>query len=106
MTHTDFKTSNNDNISSKYHTTGYWDSRYKKCVKNFEWYCSYEQLSDCFYVYCEKYHSILILGCGESRLSSEMMNAGYLNVMSMDISQTLMSKIAINSQNVEGLIMV
>jgi len=72
-----------------------------------EWYCDYKHLSNCIELYGEKYHTFLILGCGDSNIAANMNNDGYMDVMQMDISQTLMKNLGNteNSKNTENLLM-
>lgn len=57
----------------------------------FDWYAEFPELKETFeQQYCmEKSNSILMLGCGNSKLSDQMYEAGYHNILNVDISESV-----------------
>lgn len=77
-----------------YHEVKFWDQRYQDAkLFECEWYAGYQELYSLFYVYCEKFDAILLVGNGDSTLVEDMCKDGYLDVIGMDISSKLMNRI-------------
>ncbi|EIW71333.1 hypothetical protein TREMEDRAFT_37747 [Tremella mesenterica DSM 1558] len=75
-----------------YGTRKYWEHRYtsEKQGTTFDWFLTPEYLlpfvSD---LYPSKESRVLMLGCGNSRLSEVMYDAGYQNIVNVDYSSTV-----------------
>eukprot|EP00657_Telonema_sp_P-1_P002309 TRINITY_DN15400_c0_g1_i1.p1 TRINITY_DN15400_c0_g1~~TRINITY_DN15400_c0_g1_i1.p1 ORF type:complete len:185 (+),score=73.83 TRINITY_DN15400_c0_g1_i1:91-645(+) len=67
----------------------YWDQRYAGSeTPHFEWYASFLELEDKVTSSCKDQEArILIVGCGNSRFSQQMFDAGYKDITSIDISE-------------------
>lgn len=80
----------------EYAQNQFWDDRYKEHKGHFDWYVSWPQLREYLTASEEfllpKNARILMVGCGNSRLSEQMYEAGYENVLSIDISETIVSR--------------
>ncbi|XP_068699197.1 EEF1A lysine methyltransferase 4-like [Montipora foliosa] len=63
----------------------YWDERFSK-EETFEWCKSYADLKHLLCENVQKSDRILMLGCGNSRLSEDMYNDGYRNITNIDFS--------------------
>eukprot|EP00005_Dracoamoeba_jomungandri_P001484 CAMPEP_0174257526 /NCGR_PEP_ID=MMETSP0439-20130205/6644_1 /TAXON_ID=0 /ORGANISM="Stereomyxa ramosa, Strain Chinc5" /LENGTH=133 /DNA_ID=CAMNT_0015340635 /DNA_START=23 /DNA_END=424 /DNA_ORIENTATION=- len=66
----------------------YWDERYSKNREPFDWYQNYQPLKEILTKYIpQSKEPILIVGCGNSRLTEEMVDDGYKpSIVSVDIS--------------------
>ncbi|XP_071096355.1 eEF1A lysine and N-terminal methyltransferase-like [Haliotis cracherodii] len=68
----------------------YWDKFYKKRgAKAFEWYGEYPELCGVLGKYVRPKDKVLMVGCGNSRLSEDMYDVGYTNIVNIDISDTV-----------------
>ncbi|KZT07273.1 S-adenosyl-L-methionine-dependent methyltransferase [Laetiporus sulphureus 93-53] len=78
-----------------YGTKEYWDRRYSQEPENasFDWFKSYADVAPIFReLIHDKGARILMLGCGNSKLSEEMYDDGYRNIVNIDYSGVLISK--------------
>ena len=65
----------------------YWDKRYTEYAgTTFDWLENFETLEPLFDHYCRPEHRFLQVGCGNSVLSEQMYDAGYVNITNIDIS--------------------
>lgn len=64
----------------------YWDQRYGANSSNFDWYMSYQGLKEHLEPYLKSDCRILMVGCGNSRLSEGLYEAGYKSIVNIDIS--------------------
>ncbi|XP_025829266.1 methyltransferase-like protein 13 isoform X2 [Agrilus planipennis] len=72
----------------KFASKEYWDTFFKKRgASAFEWYGEYTELSKHLHKYIKISERILVLGCGNSSLSSDLFDVGYRNIISIDISE-------------------
>ena len=73
----------------------YWDDRYSKAggSASFDWLESYDTLKDILAEILEsKDARILILGCGNAVFSEELYDAGYQNIINVDISPVVIEQ--------------
>ena len=79
-----------------YANPDFWDARFRETEGLFDWYATYEELSDTFEEFCpvKSYgeRRLLVVGCGNSGFSSELHAAGYQQITSIDISSSAISK--------------
>jgi len=81
--------------NEQYGTKEYWDQRYSEEAHNesFDWFKSYADLSDLLHeLIPEKSSRILMLGCGNSKLSEDMWEDGYRNIVNIDYSSILIEQ--------------
>ena len=71
--------------NSKYKTLEYWDERYKE-EESFEWFGGYSNFKNVTENYMQKNDKILVLGCGNSKMSEDIYNDGYSYITNMDYS--------------------
>lgn len=72
---------------AQYGKTEYWDERYTRDPEPFDWYQRWSGVRDIIGEYLKsKSASILNVGCGNSRLSEEMYEDGYTQIMNVDYS--------------------
>ena len=79
----------------EYGTKDFWENRYKENQKTyFDWYAEYPELKETLEgQYCiEKSNSVLMLGCGNSKLSDQMYEAGYQDILNIDISPSVIEQ--------------
>ena len=77
---------------TQYGRTEYWEDRYQKDNKQFDWYQRYAQLQTIFNEYIPKDAKILDVGCGSSRLAEEMHDDDYVDFTNIDISYTVIKQ--------------
>lgn len=80
----------------QYGDDDYWDDRYKDSeTEHFEWYASFleieEKVTSAIH---DSEARILVVGCGNSRFSEQMADAGYPDITSIDISEVVIKKMA------------
>ncbi|XP_064535477.1 eEF1A lysine and N-terminal methyltransferase homolog [Drosophila montana] len=80
--------------------TDYWNEFFKKRgEKAFEWYGEYLELCDQIHKYIKPADKILMLGCGNSKLSMDMYDTGFRDITNIDISPVAVKKmIEINAK--------
>ncbi|XP_001356868.2 eEF1A lysine and N-terminal methyltransferase homolog [Drosophila pseudoobscura] len=73
--------------------TDYWNEFFKKRgEKAFEWYGEYLDLCDHIHKYIKPVDKILMLGCGNSKLSMDMYDSEYRDITNIDISPVAVKK--------------
>ena len=83
--------------SSKRETIGYskktfWDERFSQESGNFDWYADWEQLKPKLISYLTPSSLILNVGCGNSKLAYQMWKDNFKNIINIDISGIVISK--------------
>ncbi|PIN19462.1 Endothelin-converting enzyme 1 [Handroanthus impetiginosus] len=67
----------------------YWDNRYAQDPSTFDWYQKYPSLAPLLRLYIPRHHPILVVGCGNSAFSEDMVDDGYDEVVNIDISSVV-----------------
>jgi len=81
----------------------YWDKRYET-EEHYEWIVGYAELKDIIVRVCaSKSARILNLGCGTSRISEDMYDDGYTNIVNTDISETVINKMRARNVDRPGM---
>ena len=75
----------------------YWDSFFSKRSKAFEWYGEYADLCHVLHKYLKSSCRILVVGCGNSKLSEQLYDAGFQLIDNIDISEVVIRQMS--SQN-------
>lgn len=70
----------------------YWNERFTE-EEHYEWLESFESLRKHLTVLLKLDDKILVIGCGNSNLSSDLYDAGYRNITSLDYSETVINKL-------------
>lgn len=81
----------------------YWDERYKANDTTFDWYVSYEPLSKILTPLMKPDSRILMIGCGNSRLSAQLYEAGYRNITNCDISEVCINQMKNRYKDMEQM---
>jgi len=74
---------------AQYGKVEYWEERYTRDPEPFDWYQRWAGVKDTFTQFIQASHNILVVGCGNSRLSEELYEEGYHNITNIDISGTV-----------------
>mmetsp|Transcript_5592 Transcript_5592/g.7083 ORF Transcript_5592/g.7083 Transcript_5592/m.7083 type:complete len:208 (-) Transcript_5592:1483-2106(-) len=77
---------------AQYGKSGYWDERYTKDPEPFDWYQRYSGVSDKVASFVKKTDHILMLGCGNSRLTEDMYVDGFTSIANIDISKVVIDQ--------------
>lgn len=64
----------------------YWEKFFAKRSVPFEWYGEYIDLCHVLHKYIKRSNRVLMAGCGNSRLSEDLYDAGFENIDNVDIS--------------------
>ncbi|KAK2463612.1 hypothetical protein APHAL10511_004363 [Amanita phalloides] len=79
-----------------YNSKDYWNQRYAQESANdvaFDWFKSYADLAPYLHdLIPDRSSRILVLGCGNSKLSEEMWDSGYKNVVNTDYSTVVIEQ--------------
>ncbi|XP_014218736.1 methyltransferase-like protein 13 [Copidosoma floridanum] len=71
----------------------YWNTFFKnRGNKAFEWYGEFLELSSYLLKYIKPNDDILIVGCGNSTLGMDLYDAGYKNIVNIDVSQVVIKQ--------------
>ena len=89
----------------QYGNKDYWNKRYKSDPEPFEWYQKYTALKPVLSKILSNYQSpkMLILGCGNSRLSEEMYNDGHKHITNVDFSDVCINQMQERYSDYEGM---
>ena len=77
---------------AQYGKPEYWEDRYQKDKEPFDWYQRYSGVKDMITQYIKPEFTILMLGCGNSKMSEDMFEDGYQNITNVDISFTVIKQ--------------
>lgn len=77
-----------------YGESAYWNERYANAeTEHFEWFCDFDQMESKVKAAVPDVGArVLVIGCGSSRLSGAMYDAGYESVTSIDISDVVIGQ--------------
>ena len=67
----------------------YWEDRYAKDKEPFDWYQKYLGVKDVMTQYIKPDFKILMVGCGNGKMSENMYDDGYKNITNVDFSATV-----------------
>lgn len=70
---------------------GYWEERFTEETE-YDWLLSYEQLRTHLIPLLKVSDKILIVGCGNSRLSAGLYDAGFTDIVNIDFSATVIER--------------
>lgn len=72
-----------------YGEPSYWDRRYSEEQGPFDWYQKYSALAPLIDLYLSRSHRVLVVGCGNSAFSEDMVDDGYEDIVNIDISSVV-----------------
>lgn len=74
----------------------YWEKFFKlRGDKAFEWYGEYENLCGLIHQYIKQTEKILMVGCGNSKLSESMYDVGNItNIVNIDLSANVIQQMS------------
>ena len=75
-----------------YSKKSFWNERFEKDNSNFDWYADWDQLENSFRPILKEDSKILMVGCGNSKMSSQMYNSNFKDITNIDISDVVISK--------------
>ncbi|XP_020700456.1 EEF1A lysine methyltransferase 4 isoform X2 [Dendrobium catenatum] len=71
----------------EYGDAEYWDARYwEQAGSSFDWYQRFSALRPFINKFIPSCSKILMVGCGNARISEDMVKDGYVDIMNIDIS--------------------
>ncbi|XP_041658276.1 EEF1A lysine methyltransferase 4 [Cheilinus undulatus] len=88
--------------NSRYKDVDYWDERYKT-EQCYDWLGSFSKFQHLLQKHVNKKDSILILGCGNSSMSSDMYKAGYRSITNIDYSSVCISAMSARHSDCPGM---
>ncbi|XP_018532354.1 EEF1A lysine methyltransferase 4 isoform X2 [Lates calcarifer] len=88
--------------NSRYKDVDYWDERYKT-EQCYDWLGSFSKFQHLLEEHVKKEDGILILGCGNSSMSSDMYSAGYRSITNIDYSSVCISTMAARYNDCPGM---
>merc|ERR1712070_79338 len=74
---------------AQYGQLSYWEDRYTNDKEVFDWYQRYEGIKDIIAAYVSYEAKVLMVGCGNSRLSEEMYEDNIKDITNIDISDVV-----------------
>ncbi|XP_068933446.1 EEF1A lysine methyltransferase 4-like [Petaurus breviceps papuanus] len=79
--------------NSEYREAQYWDERYQHALDTapYEWFCDFDAFRDLLEPELQPEDRILVLGCGNSALSYELLCGTFPNVVSVDYSPVVVT---------------
>ena len=72
----------------------YWDKFFSKRSTPFEWYGEYTDLCHVLHKYLKPSNEVLVVGCGNSKLSEDIYDAGFHVIENIDISEVVIRQMA------------
>mmetsp|Transcript_44350 Transcript_44350/g.84822 ORF Transcript_44350/g.84822 Transcript_44350/m.84822 type:complete len:328 (+) Transcript_44350:564-1547(+) len=83
----------------------YWDARYlRDSCGSFDWYQRYSSLKTLINLHIpDKHARILMIGCGTSNLSEDMVLDGYTNIVNIDVSTVCINHLALKHKDIKAL---
>ena len=70
----------------------YWDKFFQKRSSPFEWYGEYLDLCHVLHKYIKQQNKILVIGCGNSKLSEDLYDVGFESIENIDISEVVIKQ--------------
>jgi len=72
--------------NKSYSTREYWEERYKKDTKTYDWFKEWDDLKEILLKFINVNNKILMVGCGNSTLSEKMYQDGFTKIENIDFS--------------------
>ena len=84
---------------TQFQTKEYWDSFFQKRSSPFEWYGEYLDLCHVLHKYLKPQNKVLIIGCGNSKLSEDLYDVGFQGIENIDISETVIKQMTVKNKD-------
>lgn len=84
---------------TQFQLKSYWDQFFSKRSTPFEWYGEYMDLCHVIHKYVKAGNRALVVGCGNSKLSEDMYDAGITGITNIDISEVVIK--TMGARNIE-----
>ncbi|XP_046388750.1 EEF1A lysine methyltransferase 4-like [Ischnura elegans] len=88
--------------NSSYKDVNYWNDRYTK-EDSYDWFKSYDAFKHLIKACVSSDDRILMLGCGNSKLSELMYEDGYRNIVNVDYSEVVINRMKEKCMNMAGM---
>ena len=85
----DFIAARNEEYKSK----DYWDRRFEQ-EDEYEWLVQFNDVRHTLETLLQSEHRILVVGCGNSRFSADLYDAGFRNIVNIDYSEVVIHKMS------------
>ena len=86
-----------------YGRADYWDERYRANDTTFDWFVSLEPLKDLLLSHLKSHHRVLVLGCGNSRLSPSLYDHDIQHIVNVDISEVVITQMRSRYREMERM---
>lgn len=86
-------------MTGTYAQKDYWDQRFEKSTGYFDWYVGWKELKSTLNPYINYEDNILMVGCGNSKMSECMYQEGYNQIVNIDISSVIINKMIEESKS-------
>ena len=77
----------------------YWDTFFTKRNAPFEWYGEYLDLCHVLHKYLKPQNKVLVIGCGNSKLSEDLYDAGIHAIDNIDISEVVIKQMTARNKD-------
>ena len=86
--------------SKEFGSKSYWEDFFSKRRDVFDWYCEFPTLLPIIKNFCTENSKILVPGCGNSSLSENLYDIGYLSIFNIDISNVVIKSMITKNEKV------
>ena len=76
----------------------YWDNFFTRRTSSFEWYGEYTDLCHILHKYLRTSSEILVVGCGNSKLSGDLYDAGFHKINNIDVSSIVIQQMMLKNK--------
>ena len=77
---------------TQFQVKDYWDKFFQNRSSPFEWYGEYLDLCHVLHKYIKQQNKILVIGCGNSKLSEDLYDVGFESIENIDISEVVIKQ--------------
>lgn len=84
---------------SQFQLKDYWEAFFSKRKDPFEWYGEYINLCHVLHKYIKKQNSLLVVGCGNSKLSEDLYDVGFTSIHNIDISEVVIKQMGAKNRS-------
>ena len=79
---------------TEFQLQSYWEGFFSKRSTPFEWYGEFTDLCHVLHKYMKPASNVLMVGCGNSKLSEDLYDAGIINIANIDISEVVIKQMS------------